>query len=103
MFFNAIQVNTDRTTVDPFRHPERTWPNLAIYVSAMIRSDPVRRLYHRFKRSLILQRWTRLDTQSALGKCMNLRPHYDPLRPCQTPIPSIQEISDRTTVDPFTH
>ena len=41
------------TTVDPFSHPERTWPNLAIYVSAMTHSDPVRRPHLRFKRSLV--------------------------------------------------
>ena len=41
----SIQEITDRSTVDPFRQPERTWPNLSIYVSAMSCSDPVRRLY----------------------------------------------------------
>ena len=61
-----IQEIPDRNTVDPFRHPERTWPNLSIYVSAMTPSDPVRRPYLRFKRALIEQRKIRLDTQSAL-------------------------------------
>ena len=38
-----------------------------------------------------------------LTKFVNLCPRYDPFRPCQTPILSIQEIPDRTTVDPFRH
>ena len=49
----SIQEIHDRTMVDPFRHPERTWPNLPIYVLAITRSDSVRRPYFRFGRSLI--------------------------------------------------
>ena len=61
----SIQEVPHRTTADPFRHPERTWPNLSIYVLAITRLDPVRRSYVRFKRSLIEPRQIRLDTQSA--------------------------------------
>ena len=65
----------------PFRHPERTWPNLSIYVPAITRLDPFRRQYPRFKRSLIDPRWTRLDNQSALGQiCQSM----SPLCPVQT-------------------
>ena len=38
-----------------------------------------------------------------LTKFVNLCPRQDPLRPCYTPILSMQEISNRTTVDPFRH
>ena len=66
-FFDfSIQEIPDITTVDPFRHPERTWPNLSIYVPAITCLDPIRRSYLRFKRSLIEPRQTHLDTQSAL-------------------------------------
>ena len=68
MSISGFYIEPNIVTLGSFRHPERTWPNLSIYVPTMTRSDPVRRPYFRFERSLIESCYTRLNTQSALWK-----------------------------------
>ena len=67
--------------------------NLSIYDPTITRLDPVRRPYLRPVQT----------PRAHLAKLVNLYPRYNTFRSCQTLMPAIQEIPNRTTVDPFRH